>query len=148
VLHGICKEYYDNGTLKSEGHYLNEERHGIWKWYYREGALEQESHYLNNDLMSQKSYYKDGITLKEEYDGFLWFKYNEDGTITYAFYEIQHEDEDEDEDEDEEGGGVEKKYLTEEEIECYNKVIFSVGRETWKAIPRELFDYLISIEIF
>jgi len=140
--HGHWKWYQQDGvTLSMEGHWLNGKAHGIWKDYYRDGVLWKERHYLNDALMSQKEYDIDGITLESEYDGVFMFSYNEDGTISRAFYQIQHEDE------DGEGGGVETKYLTEEEIGVYNKIISSVGREAWRAIPRELFDYLHYIQI-
>lgn len=37
--HGKAKEFYRNGTLKSEGAWRRGELHGEWKWYRQNGTL-------------------------------------------------------------------------------------------------------------
>ena len=139
--HGVWKYHHSDGvTLRQETPYLNGQLHGLWKEYYPDGVtLRQETPYLKGEVHGiWKTYYEDGVTLKEETEHFdkgdpLIFEYNKDGTIRRAYYSAEENEE--------------HTYISQGEIEVYNKVIFSVGRETWKAIPRELFDYLTHIEI-
>jgi len=162
---GVWKTYYIDGTLWSEGTYLNDMRHGLWKHYYEDGVtLSKEFHYLNGQLYgSFKGYDKDGtLSLEEHYlngerhkfsksyypDGTIsseteYFEkgdsfnlqYYPGGTISSATYYYSDENE-------------EPLLIPQEKIEVYNKIISSVGQKAWRAIPRELFDYLHYIEIF
>lgn len=68
VKDGPWKEYYTNGTLKSEGVYRNGKRTGKWRFYHTNGALEQEGNYNNqgNSEGQWKWYYDDGLILREE----------------------------------------------------------------------------------
>ncbi len=43
---GPSKEYYPNGVLKKEGHYLNYFREGIWKFYNPDNTLRVEIEYF------------------------------------------------------------------------------------------------------
>ena len=59
---GGYKEFYENGTLKIESLYANNELSGIWKRYYETGEIEWEVEY--NDGYRQglyKQFYKSGI---------------------------------------------------------------------------------------
>lgn len=42
---GEYKEYYENGNIKVDGHYLINRRVGIWKWYYEDGKFKTEFDY-------------------------------------------------------------------------------------------------------
>ncbi len=69
---GICKEYFDNGSLKSEGKYLKGREEGLHKWYFLNGNLDQTvqyvdglangkvKHYYKNKKMKMNADYKDG----------------------------------------------------------------------------------------
>jgi len=79
---GHWKEYYQGGTLKAEGDYLNGMKTGPWKYYHPNGRLEQSGVYTkegkpdglwrwyfdNGQLLREENYYrgkKDGLS--EEY---------------------------------------------------------------------------------
>ena len=63
---GIGKEYYENGNLKFEGEYLNENRNGKGKEYNEDGKLIFEGEYLKGLRKGKgKEYYDNGKILYE-----------------------------------------------------------------------------------
>jgi antitoxin component YwqK of YwqJK toxin-antitoxin module len=42
------KNYFDNGTLASEGWLNGNQKADYWKFYYENGPLESEGHYVND----------------------------------------------------------------------------------------------------
>ncbi len=64
---GNWKEYYDNGSIKAEGDYLNDLKNGNWRYYYKSGNLEETGSYVNNKPDGKWYwYYSDGSLLREE----------------------------------------------------------------------------------
>lgn len=68
IQDGPWKEFYENGSLRSEGMYRNGKRTGKWKFYHSNGNLEQEGNYNNqgNTDGLWKWFYEDGQLLREE----------------------------------------------------------------------------------
>ena len=58
--HGYWKEYYESGQLRSEGNWKNEERHGYWKEYYESGQLKSERNYKDGYRLLSKCWEEDG----------------------------------------------------------------------------------------
>ncbi|MFC2106732.1 toxin-antitoxin system YwqK family antitoxin [Bacteroidota bacterium] len=53
IISGCSKtkqEYWDNGNIKSEIEYQNDEMHGKAKWYFYEGGLQFEVNYIKGKL--------------------------------------------------------------------------------------------------
>ena len=66
---GKGKEYYENGNVKLEGEYLNDELNGKVKKYYENGILKFEGEYLNDNANGLcKGYHTNGnINFEIEY---------------------------------------------------------------------------------
>lgn len=70
---GICKEYYANGILKSEGKYEKDLEEGLHKWYFQNEDLDQTivyvkglpngkvKHYYEGGKMKMNADYKEGV---------------------------------------------------------------------------------------
>lgn len=65
---GFWKEYYPDGTPKSEGEYRDSKRFGEWKFFHRNGQMEQTGKYLAGEKPHGKWtwYYESGKILREE----------------------------------------------------------------------------------
>ena len=65
---GFCKYYYPNGSLKSQGNFVDDTRSGEWEFYHQNGVLEQKGSYNKNGQPDGlwKWYYSDGKLLREE----------------------------------------------------------------------------------
>ena len=86
--HGSWKEYYVNGTKKSEGRYNNGLHVGHWYFYDSEGRLQQEGEFDKGGKYdgSWIFYYPSGNILKEESylngtENGMYIEYSEDGDI-------------------------------------------------------------------
>ena len=55
----IKKEYYDNGSLKSELNYVDEKLNGVQKYYYPNGNI-KEIHNIANETTQYEEYFEDG----------------------------------------------------------------------------------------
>jgi antitoxin component YwqK of YwqJK toxin-antitoxin module len=66
---GPWKEYYTNGTLKSEGLYNKGKRTGEWKFYHSNGKLEQTGNYNKDGKEDGRWtwYFSTGSLLREEF---------------------------------------------------------------------------------
>lgn len=53
-LHGACKEFYENGTLKEEAVYKRDKLHGISKSYSDSGTLIKTVRYRNGVALSDE----------------------------------------------------------------------------------------------
>ncbi len=61
VKSGNYKEYYEDGTLKVESIYKNNELSGVWKQFFETGEIEWEVEYVNDFKQGfYKQYYKNG----------------------------------------------------------------------------------------
>ncbi|MDP3442797.1 MAG: hypothetical protein Q8T08_08055, partial [Ignavibacteria bacterium] len=86
---GLWKDYYPDGTLKSQGNYTDGAQVGAWEFYYPKGELEQRGTYNDKGKPNGKWtwYFSNGSILREEIyrnglrDG-LMTEYNSEGTIT------------------------------------------------------------------
>jgi antitoxin component YwqK of YwqJK toxin-antitoxin module len=91
-LHGLCKGYYSDGSLKYYGKYSNNRMHGIWKYYYSTGAIEQKGIYKNGKLDGKWLwFYKNSDTLRIETYRFnnrdgLYLSYDPYGQIVKKGY--------------------------------------------------------------
>lgn len=47
---GPWKEYWPNGNVRSEGHYVDGKKDGVWVFYREEGEKEQEGRYLDDQI--------------------------------------------------------------------------------------------------
>jgi antitoxin component YwqK of YwqJK toxin-antitoxin module len=64
---GSWKEWYPDGTLKSEGAYSRDLRIGVWKFYFPSGKLEQEGSYSNGKPSATWKWFdENGKPLREE----------------------------------------------------------------------------------
>lgn len=79
---GICKEYYQDGTLKSEGEYVKDLEEGLHKWYFQNGDLDQTVDYKGGlaDGKVKHYYYGGKIKMDGEYK-----QGRPDGKILYYF---------------------------------------------------------------
>lgn len=50
VFHGMCRKYYKNGLVKTEGEYRNGKKIGEWKSYYENGSIESVLNYSDDAL--------------------------------------------------------------------------------------------------
>ncbi len=84
---GYKYNYFNDGTIKSEGYYENGVPQGNWKFYYPNGTLEREGLVENEMLQLYWKFYYDNGTLKEEgsyTDNLrtgLWIFYHPNGTL-------------------------------------------------------------------
>jgi len=85
---GTWKEYYEDGSLKSEGDYENDKKTGLWKYYYPNGQIEETGtydktgpegkwlwYYPSGKLLRELTYYqgkKDGNIMEyDEYNNLI-----------------------------------------------------------------------------
>jgi TonB family protein len=62
ILNGIHYKYFDNGKIKEECYYSNDNINGKYYQYYESGKLECEKDYIDGELDGYlKSYYETGI---------------------------------------------------------------------------------------
>ena len=84
---GNWKEYYNDGSLKATGNYINDLHEGIWKFYYKNGQLEETGKYVNDIPDSTWFwYYSDSNLLRKEqfYNGLrdgMLSEYDKEGII-------------------------------------------------------------------
>ena len=48
--HGLWKEFFENGTIKFEGAFKNDERDGTHRWWNRNGKLEKSVFYISGTI--------------------------------------------------------------------------------------------------
>ncbi len=85
---GLWKEYFENGSLKSEGSYTDGKTVGTWKYYFQNGKIETAGSYnkAGKTEGDWKWFYDDGSVRREESfrngksDG-LMTEYDESGKI-------------------------------------------------------------------
>lgn len=79
IKQGHWKEYYENGSLRGEGDYLDGGRIGPWKFYHLNGKIEQVGKYRNGGKPHGDWiwYYDDGSVRREE----VYVNGKEDGTM-------------------------------------------------------------------
>lgn len=65
---GICKEYYADGRLKSEGEYVKDLEEGLHKWYFKSGDLDQTIVYKGGMANGKIKHYYDGGKMKMDAD--------------------------------------------------------------------------------
>ena len=76
---GLWKEYYDDGSLKSEGNYEDDKKTGSWKYYYPNGQLQETGVYENGQPEGKWLwYYPSGKKLRE----LTYYQGKRDGNIT------------------------------------------------------------------
>ncbi len=65
---GHWKEYYEDGSLRSEGDYKTGKPVGAWKYYYQDGKIEQEGKYTASGKLTGtwKWFHRNGQELLEE----------------------------------------------------------------------------------
>jgi antitoxin component YwqK of YwqJK toxin-antitoxin module len=66
IDNGVKKEYYDNGTVRSEFTYVNGKKHGGAKKYYEDGKVMSEIVYEDDKLKTQTIYDKSGKFIYKE----------------------------------------------------------------------------------
>jgi len=69
-LHGMVKEYWSNGTLSWKTPYINDREHGVEKGYYVDGTLNWTVSYVNGERHGIERHY-DACLLKQET---LWIR--------------------------------------------------------------------------
>ncbi|MCD4746537.1 MAG: hypothetical protein K8R58_09570, partial [Bacteroidales bacterium] len=57
---------YDYGDFREEGTYLNGTRHGLWKYYFNDGILRFEGKFIEDNPNSKHTYYWDNGNKKTE----------------------------------------------------------------------------------
>lgn len=65
---GVCKEYYTDGKLKSEGEYVKDLEEGLHKWYFKSGDLDQTVVYKEGMANGKVKHYYDGGKMKMDAD--------------------------------------------------------------------------------
>ncbi len=65
---GVCKEYYHNETLKSEGRYEKDLEEGLHKWYFKNGDLDQTIEYKGGMANGKVKHYYQGGKIKMDGD--------------------------------------------------------------------------------
>jgi len=64
---GPWKDYYPDGTIRSEGQYAENRQSGTWRFYNRDGRIEQTGVFINGRADGLwRWYYDDGSILREE----------------------------------------------------------------------------------
>lgn len=65
---GHWKEFYEDGSLRAEGDYVQGQRFGEWIFYYRDGKIEQKGSYTKGELYDGQWiwYYKNGNVWRDE----------------------------------------------------------------------------------
>ena len=87
VLDGPYKSYFENGSIKSEGQFVNNKSTGIWKYYYQNGRLRMQGQVGNGKNIGQWDYYYENGSMKMsgkleqgKKDGY-WIYYFKNNTI-------------------------------------------------------------------
>ncbi len=60
------KNYYDNGTIESEGWLIDNQKNGYWKFYYNNGVIKKEGRFLNNKPTKYWYFYTSNGNKKSE----------------------------------------------------------------------------------
>ncbi len=60
------KNFFDNGTIKSEGWIENNQKIDYWKFYYKNEVLQKEGHFLNDKETEFWYFYTESGTKKSE----------------------------------------------------------------------------------
>lgn len=64
---GIWKYYYEDGTLKATGRYINDRREDEWKYFFANGDLEQVGRYISDEPDGTWTwYFEDGELRKQQ----------------------------------------------------------------------------------
>ncbi|CAL2083337.1 toxin-antitoxin system YwqK family antitoxin [Tenacibaculum sp. 190524A05c] len=66
VLHGVVKNYYDNGNVTEETHYKEGKKHGTSKIYTENGVLIEDVNYENGKLNGEGKYFDIKGVIKEK----------------------------------------------------------------------------------
>jgi antitoxin component YwqK of YwqJK toxin-antitoxin module len=75
TYNGEWKYYYPNGTVASEGTYINGKKNGLWTYYYENGKKQQVGKFKNDSPVGEwKWFYPSGSMKKIEY-------YNQKGLL-------------------------------------------------------------------
>jgi antitoxin component YwqK of YwqJK toxin-antitoxin module len=59
VRHGLFRSYYRNGTLASEGNYVDGAEDGLWTEYHENGRMAARGHYKNGEEVGQWEFWDD-----------------------------------------------------------------------------------------
>lgn len=62
---GIAREWYPDGTLKSEEHYVNGSKHGICQEWFKNGQLKTEAFYEFSIRVKEKIWNEKGELVQE-----------------------------------------------------------------------------------
>jgi antitoxin component YwqK of YwqJK toxin-antitoxin module len=84
---GSYEEYYDNGQLEIEKHYLDGKKDGVWERYHSNGNLESRVNFVTGiqDGLYEEYYYDGQLEIRVNYvngekDG-LWVEYHDNGQL-------------------------------------------------------------------
>ena len=79
---GLWKEYYVNGSIRSEGNYIADKKNGKWTYFFENGEEEQEGYFKNGKYDGLWQWYYDTGELKRNEN---YYNGREDGTcIEYS----------------------------------------------------------------
>jgi uncharacterized protein len=53
IRNGSAEQYYENGKIKIEGYYINEEKNGVWKYFDLKGNIIKTEKYRNDSLIKK-----------------------------------------------------------------------------------------------
>ena len=56
IQHGVCKDYYNTGSLKNREEYQDGLEHGISIGYYEDGRVEYIGHYRYGELVDMGNF--------------------------------------------------------------------------------------------
>ena len=56
MLHGVVREWHDNGQIMVETHYADNKRHGLNRYWSKDGQLFKEQVYEHGNSVSVKEY--------------------------------------------------------------------------------------------
>ena len=59
IRHGLFRAYHRNGTLASEGNYVDGAEEGLWRDYHENGQLAAEGHYKKGEEVGTWRYWND-----------------------------------------------------------------------------------------
>ena len=65
LLNGIIREYFKNGTVSSEGEYINGSKTGEWKYYLVNGGLKAIGNYVNDEMDGHWKWYRENGNLMQ-----------------------------------------------------------------------------------
>lgn len=66
VLEGSAREFHKNDAIRATMNYVNDKREGSHKVYYEDGSIKNEYSYQNDEVVSEKSYDKEGNLIPSE----------------------------------------------------------------------------------